>query len=406
MGSFAKLSEIKISDRELMINEFEENHFADMLGSVRTVTDAVGAVVECRDYMPFGRMLSSVDNGRGAAGCHPAAPDGGVASRTAQGFTGKERDDETGLDYFGARYMSSPEGRFMSPDPLMASASVSDPQSWNRYVYARNNPLRYNDPLGLFPSPAYNCPAGASDDACLNDEQRRILENSKLTIDGKDLSGEELWKALGEDRKNGEARQNAFVNITNLLASHLLENGSTALSQISGLTDIKVDRLYAITSPGLADALESSPQFTSVSAGDHAPYNAVSYKNTGDVRGNIQISFDKGRTGADVDIDLGNWASPNPLGKLIHIGEVLQNKITGTHTNQDKVREILMRNPAVAITPSTDGMESQVGGCREDDGIYVCSGGAAFDATGGLRGGAGMQINRRRRKKWLVRSPR
>ena len=44
-------------------------------------------------------------------------------------FTGKERDAESGLDYFGARYFGSALGRFTSPDPLMASAHASDPQS-------------------------------------------------------------------------------------------------------------------------------------------------------------------------------------------------------------------------------------------------------------------------------------
>ena len=63
--------------------------------------------------------------------------------------TGKERDPETGLDYFGARYMSAAQGRFTTPDPLMASAKASNPQTWNRYAYALNKPLRYVDPDGL-----------------------------------------------------------------------------------------------------------------------------------------------------------------------------------------------------------------------------------------------------------------
>jgi RHS repeat-associated protein len=63
-------------------------------------------------------------------------------------FTGKERDPETGLDYFGARYLTSAEGRFMSPDDFMKDSHVADPQSWNKYAYARNNPLRYIDPAG------------------------------------------------------------------------------------------------------------------------------------------------------------------------------------------------------------------------------------------------------------------
>ena len=61
---------------------------------------------------------------------------------------GKERDAETGLDYFGARYFGGGMGRFTSPDPLMASAVPELPQSWNRYSYVLNNPLRYIDPTG------------------------------------------------------------------------------------------------------------------------------------------------------------------------------------------------------------------------------------------------------------------
>lgn len=63
--------------------------------------------------------------------------------------TGKERDAESGLDYFGARYYGSNMGRFMSPDPAGPwAADVSDPQSWNFYAYARNNPLINTDPDG------------------------------------------------------------------------------------------------------------------------------------------------------------------------------------------------------------------------------------------------------------------
>jgi RHS repeat-associated protein len=64
-------------------------------------------------------------------------------------FTQKERDEESGLDYFEARYYSSIQGRFTSVDPLMASGNAIDPQTWNRYVYVSNNPLRYVDDNGL-----------------------------------------------------------------------------------------------------------------------------------------------------------------------------------------------------------------------------------------------------------------
>jgi len=67
----------------------------------------------------------------------------------AQKFTGKERDAESGLDYFSARYMLASQGRFVVPDPLFASGVPAVPQSWNRYSYGLNNPLRFIDPSGL-----------------------------------------------------------------------------------------------------------------------------------------------------------------------------------------------------------------------------------------------------------------
>ncbi len=63
-------------------------------------------------------------------------------------FTGKERDSETNLDYFGFRYYSGAQGRWTSPDQPFADQHLEEPQSWNMYVYVRNNPLRYVDPNG------------------------------------------------------------------------------------------------------------------------------------------------------------------------------------------------------------------------------------------------------------------
>jgi len=71
------------------------------------------------------------------------------ASGTWANSTGKERDAESGNDYFGARYYASTMGRFMSPDPATnLSRVLAYPQRWNRYAYVLNNPLGRLDPDG------------------------------------------------------------------------------------------------------------------------------------------------------------------------------------------------------------------------------------------------------------------
>jgi len=68
-------------------------------------------------------------------------------------YTGKERDTESGNDYFGARYYASSVGRFMSPDWAAKAtpvpyAKLDNPQSLNLYAYVGNNPLSRIDPDG------------------------------------------------------------------------------------------------------------------------------------------------------------------------------------------------------------------------------------------------------------------
>jgi RHS repeat-associated protein len=156
----------------------------DHLGSTRLVTDAAGGAKSCVDYLPFGEELGSW-NGRTAA-CYA-----GNAGRVK--FTGKERDAETGLDYFGARYYSGAQGRFTTPDPLMASAHVADPQSWNRYSYARNNPLRYVDPDGMEVPPD-----------CAKDNKCTIAVKVNVVYDGSANNGKGL---TGDQKKKFEQGQ-------------------------------------------------------------------------------------------------------------------------------------------------------------------------------------------------------
>jgi RHS repeat-associated protein len=113
----------------------------DHLGSTRMVTDQNANVVGRHDYLPFGEEIAA-----NTGGCNSTF---GTSDFVNQKFTGQERDSETGLDFFQARYFSAALGRFNSPDPENAGASLFNPQSWNGYAYANNNPMVNIDPSGL-----------------------------------------------------------------------------------------------------------------------------------------------------------------------------------------------------------------------------------------------------------------
>jgi RHS repeat-associated protein len=114
-------------------------HLTDWLGTRRQSTDYVGNPCAIYYSLPYGNGLAPA-----AVPCLAPAQD-----PTEHHFTGKERDAESGNDYFEARYYSSAMGRFLSPDPgWFSAADPTDPQSWNLYSYARNNPFTNIDPDG------------------------------------------------------------------------------------------------------------------------------------------------------------------------------------------------------------------------------------------------------------------
>jgi RHS repeat-associated protein len=118
---------------------------SDQVGTPRIIFDQTGnpATIKRHDYLPFGEELFAGTGGRSVAQGYS------VGDGVRQQFTDKERDVETGLDYFSARYYASTQGRFTGPDPLLSSGKTANPQSWNRYAYCANQPLIFVDPDGL-----------------------------------------------------------------------------------------------------------------------------------------------------------------------------------------------------------------------------------------------------------------
>ncbi|MEN6439843.1 MAG: RHS repeat-associated core domain-containing protein, partial [Syntrophobacter sp.] len=105
-------------------------HHPDHLGGLHLATGSDGSLLQTATYYPFG------ENNEGS--------DSGIKYR----FTGQEKDFESGLYYYGARYYDPAIGRFISPDTFVQAPD--DPQTLNRYAYCRNNPLMYTDPTGHF----------------------------------------------------------------------------------------------------------------------------------------------------------------------------------------------------------------------------------------------------------------
>ena len=150
---------------------------SDQLGTPRIIVDLTGnlASVSRHDYLPFGEELTT----QGVR-----SPQlGYIGDTTRHRFTSKERDTETGLDYFGARYYSPVQGRFTSADPLFYTASrPGDPQQFNLYGYVRNNPLKLVDPDGKDGKVVAETP---QDLEATRRELKRIAPGTKVDSNGK-----------------------------------------------------------------------------------------------------------------------------------------------------------------------------------------------------------------------------
>jgi len=117
------------------------------------------------------------------------------------------------LDYAGARYFANVQGRFTSPDELLSSGDVGDPQSWNRYSYSLNNPLRYTDPFGLYVF-----------DSSVTEEQRRQFREA-LTAARAQLS------KIGERYGTNSAEYNKAKRALDVYGEEGKRNGVMIVTQ-------------------------------------------------------------------------------------------------------------------------------------------------------------------------------
>jgi RHS repeat-associated protein len=160
-------------------------------------------------------------------------------NRVRSRCTGKERDAESNLDNFGARYFGSSLGRFQTPDPIhIMKQRLIDPQQWNMYAYARNNPLRFTDPTGL-----YVCKGNEDQCKAVRDALQNVQKAADTLAKGNDQQKKEaaaLQKVLGfygaETKKNG-----VVVKFDDLKGKAEANTGTSSIFGFHKTTTITID---------------------------------------------------------------------------------------------------------------------------------------------------------------------
>ena len=149
-------------------------YLTDHLGTTQMEIAAGGWPTWQGRFTPFGQ---EVITGTTQTALGPEPADGTPMSHK---LTGKQRDMESGLDYFGPRYYSAGIGRFTSPDPSsLVFADLSNPQSLNLYSYVSNNPLHFADPSGF-----YSCDP---DTYSLSDDDSVTVTSGRCHFDASDF---------------------------------------------------------------------------------------------------------------------------------------------------------------------------------------------------------------------------
>jgi RHS repeat-associated protein len=228
-------------------------YFSDHLGSHGVVENATGTTCEQDiDYYPYGGVEED------------------YCPNVVQNykFTGKERDSESGLDYFEARHYASTLGRFMSVDPVIITPERKvDPQQLNRYAYVRNNPLRLVDPTGeilelsgdLAADTAALCSivgSGNCDRISINEQNNTVSFNTS----GLDLSANE-----------GAALVNQLVTSSDTYGFALSDTANTAggpvkltndpISNLDNQSDVRYSKSQTdLPSKGVADQVTIDPK--------------------------------------------------------------------------------------------------------------------------------------------------
>ncbi len=249
--------------REEGANDWVDHYGVDALGNVRWVYSLNGAR-DSSDYYPFGGERVILQ-----------------ASNNSRKFTGKERDSESGLDNFGARYDSSSMGRFMSPDPIyIEEQKMLDPQELNLYSYVRNNPLNLTDSTGMLVD--VNC------------QQVTVAQCSQTVADFNNRDGAQFQ--VTRDDKTGQLNVNGDVDPTKL------SGGERALYNSITNTDATGTVTVVGNDPSFDFEKSTGKGQNSVDRSDLNALNGADKRLSGEVISHAALeSYDSAKPGVSVD---------------------------------------------------------------------------------------------------------
>ncbi len=235
------------------------------LGGIGVATNDSAEVAQLVDTYPYGTLRLDEQSG---------------LSEQRKGISGHEYDTDTGLTYANARYYNGGSGRFVSQDPMFWETPeeyIEDPQQWNSYSYARNNPLNFVDLLGMFIIETGKVELSDSWDSITTAINQAYGVNYSIdTV--KSLNNNPSWIYEGQTL----VPNNKVPDITNKLNSIMIEHSS----------DIRINNPWwfrdAVKKGGVWD-LKNTEEFNSDKYLDGFVYsgNRIRY----DAPGNIHYGF-------------------------------------------------------------------------------------------------------------------
>ena len=346
---FARITGMPVMDEgsDYKILYFHNDH----LGSPVATTNQNGDVVWSADYEPFGQPFNEV------------AEDG----QNKRKYNDKELDADTGLYYYGARYYDADIGRFTTAD--IVPGSPTDPQSLNRYVYVKNNPMKFIDPSGTsdefthtrFAAPAMKMVSSLFYKLRPNDP---AIRNMYLYVHG---SQTEPLDVSSEFTKSGTSTLSAggFRKITMAIAGEYARKagGDTEEMIYEGINNF----MNFLNDPSQGDKMSFSGYFTG--GKNLNAYGGVAFTverlGGGDFSMTMADTYDFNK-GQDWDVPLKDIPMPESLAKIcagalcaLPFGEGGPSVETMKHEGSNGAKSVLLKDDWMRGLPGSKAFDIQ-----------------------------------------------